>query len=65
MLCEQLFKNVAERGHWSDMLMQAHDMYSEGRVEGALLKYMFLGELGYEVAQSNVAYILDNGMSFG
>ena len=36
-------------------------MYKDGNVDGALLKYMLLAELGYEVAQSNVAYIFDQG----
>ncbi|XP_059154982.1 protein sel-1 homolog 1-like [Physella acuta] len=57
----ELFKNVAERGRWSEMMMDAHRMYHEGNVDTALIKYMFLAELGYEVAQSNVAYLLDNG----
>lgn len=43
------------------MMMDAHRMFHEGSVDAALIKYMFLAELGYEVAQSNVAYILDNG----
>ncbi|CAG5129534.1 unnamed protein product, partial [Candidula unifasciata] len=59
----ELFKNVAERGRWSEMLMDAHRMYHEGSVDTALVKYMFLAELGYEVAQSNVAYMLDTGVS--
>lgn len=57
----QLFKNVAERGHWSDLIMEAHAMYRDGNIDGALLIYMLLAELGYEVAQSNVAFILDQG----
>lgn len=44
------------------MLMEAHSAYKEGNIEGALLKYTLLAELGYEVAQSNVAFILDQGM---
>ena len=55
----QLFKNVAERGHWSEMVMEAHTMYRDANTDGALLLYTLLAELGYEVAQSNVAYILD------
>ena len=42
------------------MLMQAHEAYRAGNIDTALLKYAMLAELGYEVAQSNVAYILDN-----
>ena len=69
MLCDgtlcvrQLFKNVAERGHWSEMVMEAHSMYRESNIDGALLLYTLLAELGYEVAQSNVAYILDKSTS--
>jgi len=57
----ELFKNVAERGKWSTMFMDAYDAYKAGDLEKALLKYYLLAELGYEVAQSNVAYILDKG----
>jgi len=59
----QLFKNVAERGRWSEMVMEAHTMYREANTDGALLLYTLLAELGYEVAQSNVAYMLDKSMS--
>jgi len=62
VLC-QLFKNVAERGRWSEMVMEAHTMYRESNTDGALLLYTLLAELGYEVAQSNVAYMLDKSMS--
>lgn len=55
----QLFKNVAERGHWGEMLMDAHTSYWDGRHSQALVTYMLLAELGYEVAQSNAAFILD------
>jgi len=37
-------------------------MYRESNSDGALLLYTLLAELGYEVAQSNVAYILDKSM---
>lgn len=59
----ELFKNVAERGRWSEKLMQAYADYRDGRVDTALVKYAFLAELGYEVAQSNSAFILDRGES--
>ena len=58
----QLFKNVAERGRWSSMLMDAHKAYKSGNTDQALLKYAYLAELGYETAQSNVAFILDQGI---
>jgi len=57
----ELFKNVAERGKWAESFMDAQALYDQGRVESAMLKYSFLAELGYERAQSNVAYILDSG----
>lgn len=55
----ELYKNVAERGSLSHFFMEAHTAYKENDIDKALIKYMFLAELGYEVAQSNVAYILD------
>lgn len=59
----ELYKNVAERGPWAVSLMEAHQLYKDGNIDQALLKYTFMAELGYEVAQSNVAYILDQGES--
>jgi len=56
-----LYKNVAERGAWSHMFHEAYDAYKSGDVITSLYKYYLLSELGYEVAQSNVAYILDKG----
>ncbi|XP_042233032.1 protein sel-1 homolog 1-like isoform X2 [Homarus americanus] len=55
----ELFKNVAERGRWGEMLMEAHTAYWDSRHTQALVTYMLLAELGYEVAQSNAAFILD------
>ena len=43
------------------MFMDAYDSYRAGDLETALLKYYYLAELGYEVAQSNVAYVLEKG----
>lgn len=57
----ELLKNVAERGKWSSELMVAHSDYSEGKVNEAFVKYALLAEMGYEVAQSNAAFILDKG----
>ncbi|CAN7995192.1 unnamed protein product [Ixodes hexagonus] len=59
----ELFKNVAERGRWTEKLMHAYSDYRDGKVDAALVKYAFLAELGYEVAQSNSAFILDRGES--
>lgn len=42
--------------------MQAHNDHKEGRLKESLTKYAFMAELGYEVAQSNAAFILDRGI---
>jgi len=55
----EFYKNVAERGKWGNLLMEAHHQYKMGLYDEALLKYLLLAELGFEVAQSNAAYILD------
>jgi SEL1 protein len=55
----ELFKSVAERGRWSNMFIEAFNLYKQGHVEQAFMMYLYLAELGYEVAQSNVAYIID------
>ncbi|KAL3286272.1 hypothetical protein HHI36_000781 [Cryptolaemus montrouzieri] len=57
----ELFKNVAERGRWGEVLMQAHSDYRDGRYNEAFVQYSLLAELGYEVAQSNAAFLLDRG----
>ncbi|KAJ8341370.1 hypothetical protein SKAU_G00336610 [Synaphobranchus kaupii] len=55
----ELFKNVCERGRWSERLMAAYESFNEGDVDSAVVQYLLLAEQGYEVAQSNVAFILD------
>lgn len=55
----ELFKNVCERGRWSERLMAAYGSFKEGDIDSALIQYLLLAEQGYEVAQSNVAFILD------
>lgn len=42
--------------------MEAHSHYRNGHFEEAFVTYALLAELGYEVAQSNAAFILDKGM---
>lgn len=54
-----LFKMVAERGPWSSLSRWALDSYLKGDVGKAFLLYSRMAELGYEVAQSNAAWILD------
>lgn len=54
-----LYKLVAERGPWSSLSRWALEAYLKGDVGKALLLYSRMGELGYEVAQSNAAWLLD------
>ena len=42
-----------------NIYFQAHNDYKEGRRSNAFIKYAVLSELGYEVAQSNAAFMLD------
>nr|XP_033807694.1 protein sel-1 homolog 1 isoform X2 [Geotrypetes seraphini] len=55
----ELFKNVCERGRWSERLMSAYSNYKKGNSNAAVVQYLLLAEQGYEVAQSNAAFILD------
>ena len=36
-------------------------LYDDGDIESSLMAYTFLAELGMEVAQSNVAFLLEQG----
>jgi SEL1 protein len=53
------YKNVAERGSWSRLFNEALRLYRRGKIQEAFRIYLYLAELGYEIAQSNAAYILD------
>ncbi|CAD6995149.1 unnamed protein product [Ceratitis capitata] len=57
----EFFKNVAERGRWSTNMMHAYSDYKNYRADEAYMQYALLAELGYEVAQSNAAFLLDRG----
>ncbi|KAI6683515.1 hypothetical protein NL676_029428 [Syzygium grande] len=54
-----LYKLVAERGPWGSLSRWALESYLKGNVGKAFLLYSRMAELGYEVAQSNAAWILD------
>ncbi|XP_043701708.1 ERAD-associated E3 ubiquitin-protein ligase component HRD3A-like [Telopea speciosissima] len=54
-----LYKFVAERGPWNSLSRWALESYLKGEVGKAFLLYSRMAELGYEVAQSNAAWILD------
>lgn len=58
-MASALYKLVAERGPWSSLSRWALESYLKGDVGKAFLLYSRMAELGYEVAQSNAAWILD------
>lgn len=64
-----LYKLVAERGPWSSLSRWALEAYLKGDIGRAFLLYSRMAELGYEVSQSNAAWILDKygdrGMCIG
>lgn len=60
------YKVVAERGVWDvDLVSQANIAWAEGsdRNKGiAMLQWWIASERGYEPAQNNLAYVLDQGV---
>ncbi|CAN0902273.1 ERAD-associated E3 ubiquitin-protein ligase component HRD3A [Linum grandiflorum] len=54
-----LYKLVAERGPWSSLSRWALESYLKGDIGKAFLLYSRMAEMGYEIAQSNAAWILD------
>ena len=56
------YKHVAERGDWAhEVWFEAERARERGDLRQALLAYWIMAERGYEVAQNNVAWILDRG----
>jgi SEL1 protein len=55
----QFIKSVCERGEWAAQLQRAYRLFHGGDSDGALLLYLELAELGFDVAQANAAHILD------
>ncbi|XP_055494877.1 protein sel-1 homolog 1-like isoform X8 [Leucoraja erinacea] len=54
-----LYKNVCERGQWTERFLSAYFAYKENDIDSAFLQYLFLAEQGYETAQSNTAHVLE------
>ncbi|GAA5872577.1 hypothetical protein JCM16303_004569 [Sporobolomyces ruberrimus] len=58
------YKHVAERGDWDhEVWFEAERAREKGDLRKALLGYWIMAERGYEVAQNNVAWILDRDKS--
>mmetsp|Transcript_2273 Transcript_2273/g.4335 ORF Transcript_2273/g.4335 Transcript_2273/m.4335 type:complete len:815 (+) Transcript_2273:320-2764(+) len=61
-----LFKAVAERGETILLLQNAFSFYkNEYDATSALHSYLVAAELGYEVAQANAAWLLDENAELG
>ncbi|XP_030413824.1 protein sel-1 homolog 2 isoform X5 [Gopherus evgoodei] len=56
----ELYRNVCELGSWSEKFLTAYFAYQDGNIDSSLIQYALLAEMGYEVAQSNSAYILES-----
>ncbi|KAJ8753695.1 hypothetical protein K2173_026371 [Erythroxylum novogranatense] len=59
VMATALYKLVAERGPWSSLSRWALESYLKADVGKAFFLYSRMAELGYEIAQSNAAWILD------
>ncbi|XP_054854732.1 protein sel-1 homolog 2 [Eublepharis macularius] len=56
----ELYRTVCELGRWSEKFLAAYFAYQAGRTDPSLVHYLFLAEMGYEIAQSNSAYIMES-----
>merc|ERR1711871_1142328 len=56
----QLLKNVAERGPLTSALANATTALGHAETEHALNLYELAGEVGFEIAQDNAAFLLDS-----
>jgi SEL1 protein len=54
-----LLKTVAERGEWASILKEAYTDYQNGFDRKSLILYLQAAEEGFEVAQSNAAWLLE------
>lgn len=57
----KFFKSIAERGDQSILLQEAVNAYERDNRGLVFLRYSMASEQGFEVAQNNFAYLLDEG----
>jgi TPR repeat protein len=50
---------AARHGSWGNIVRKGFNRYLAGDMQGALVRYLEGGEMGYEVAHSNVGWMLD------
>lgn len=56
------FKIVAERGSWQDdFIAEGDKAWARGEEDVAMVKWLVAAEMGSEVAQNNIAFILESG----
>ncbi|CAB0003460.1 unnamed protein product [Nesidiocoris tenuis] len=63
MTAVELYKRVVERGKWNEYMVLGYRKYQSGKYRHAFIVYALLAELGYEVAQTNAAFLLEKGLS--
>ena len=54
-----MFKNVAERGIYARLFMHAGQQYKSENYQSSYVIYANLAEMGFAIAQSNVAELLE------
>lgn len=54
-----MYKNVAERGLYARLFMMAGHQYKQEKYQSAYILYSLLGEMGFSIAQQNVAQLLE------
>ena len=60
------YKLVAEKGSWEDdFIGEADRAWARGEEDKAVLGWWVAGEMGYEAAQNNLAFLLDRGVHLG
>jgi len=56
-----MFKNVAERGIYARLFMHAGQQFKSENCQSSYVIYANLAEMGFSIAQANVAELLENG----
>jgi hypothetical protein len=59
-----MFKNVAERGIYARLFMHAGQQFKSENYQSSYVIYANLAEMGFAIAQANVAELLENGGTF-
>ena len=55
-----ILKQVLEKGPALKMFKEAHRLFTQGHEDQALSRYIYLAAQGFEVANFNAAFILEN-----